>query len=65
MNTILWTAFSLFLVLEGFGPMFFPNFWRKIIKIIIKLPNHLLRRYGGILVISGIVIYTMIKKNVY
>lgn len=62
MKQTLWTAISLILVIEGLGPMLFPDVWRKIINGIIKLSNRLLRRYGGSLVVSGIVIYFMISK---
>lgn len=62
MKQTLWTAISLILVIEGLGPMLFPDVWKKIVKVIIKLSNRLLRRYGGSLVVSGMVIYLMISK---
>lgn len=64
MNISLWIGLSFFLILEGLGPMLFPNAWRKIIHFIIKLPDRLLRRYGGALVVAGIVIYFMINRYI-
>lgn len=65
MNQILWTSISLVLVLEGIGPMLFPKIWKNIITSMSDLPNSKLRRYGGSLVIAGIVIYFMIKHKYY
>lgn len=63
MNQTLWISISLVLLIEGLGPMLFPNTWRNIVSIIIKLPNNLLRRYGGSLVVSGLVIYFILSNK--
>lgn len=62
MKQTLWTAISILLIIEGIGPMLFPNIWRRMIGAMNKLPNSLLRRYGGSLVVSGLVIYIMLNK---
>lgn len=57
MNQTLWISISLLLIIEGIGPMLFPKIWKNIIFSITKFSNNLLRRYGGSLVVSGLVIY--------
>ncbi|MEA1063338.1 DUF2065 domain-containing protein [Apirhabdus apintestini] len=63
MNTTIWSALALVLVLEGLGPMLFPTLWRRMIGAMILLPEKALRRYGGGLVVAGIVIYYMLHKG--
>ena len=50
-----WLALAMFLVLEGVGPMLFPNKWKKYIQSISELPTSQIQIVGGILVIAGIV----------
>ena len=57
MNPTIWMALGLVLVLEGLGPMLFPTVWRKMIGSLTTLPDPLLRRFGGGLVVAGCVIY--------
>jgi len=61
MNAIIWMAVGLVLVFEGLGPMLWPNIWRRMILSMVQLPDVLLRRIGGGLVVAGIVIYYMIS----
>ncbi|WP_312239509.1 DUF2065 family protein [Pantoea sp.] len=61
MNTTIWMALALVLVLEGLGPMFMPRFWRRLILSLAQLPDRLLHRFGGGLVVSGVVIYYMLS----
>lgn len=63
MNQTLWISISLVLIMEGLGPMLFPNTWRNIIRNISRFPNNLLRRYGGSLVVSGLVIYFILSNK--
>ncbi|GAA0479631.1 MULTISPECIES: DUF2065 domain-containing protein [Tatumella] len=62
MNTTIWMALALVLVLEGLGPMLYPGGWRKFIAAMVKLPDNVLRRFGGGLVVAGIVIYYMVSR---
>ena len=62
MNTTIWMALALVLVLEGLGPMLYPGAWRKFIAAMTKLPDTMLRRFGGGLVVAGIVIYYMVTR---
>ncbi|NIF58410.1 DUF2065 domain-containing protein [Enterobacter sp. Ap-916] len=62
MNSTIWLALALVLVLEGLGPMLFPRIWRRMILAMAQLPDTLLRRFGGGLVVAGIVIYYMLSR---
>ncbi|MEA5105130.1 DUF2065 family protein [Pantoea sp. S18] len=59
MNSTIWMALALVLVLEGLGPMFMPRAWRRMILAMTQLPDRLLHRFGGGLVVAGVVIYAM------
>ncbi|MDL4915265.1 MAG: DUF2065 family protein [Enterobacterales bacterium endosymbiont of Blomia tropicalis] len=63
MNTSVWMALALVLVLEGLGPMFMPRVWRRIIQSMTQLPDRLLHRFGGGLVVAGVVIYCMLRMR--
>ncbi len=60
MNSTIWLA--LVLVLEGLGPLLYPRAWRKMVASLSQLPDNLLRRFGGGLVVAGIVIYYMLRE---
>ncbi|HAT23216.1 DUF2065 domain-containing protein [Pantoea septica] len=59
MNNTIWMALGLVLVLEGLGPMFLPRIWRRMILSMAQLPDRLLHRFGGGLMVAGVVIYYM------
>ncbi|MEJ4045764.1 DUF2065 domain-containing protein [Erwinia sp. SLM-02] len=61
MNAIVWMAVGLVLVFEGLGPMLWPGVWRRMILSMAQLPDALLRRVGGGLVVAGVVIYYMVS----
>ncbi len=63
MNTTIWMALALVLVLEGLGPMFLPRVWRRMILAMTQLPDHILQRFGGGLVVAGVVIYCMLNMH--
>ncbi|MGV8637731.1 DUF2065 domain-containing protein [Pseudomonas aeruginosa] len=48
-------------MLEGLGPMLFPQAWRKMIVAMSQLPDATLRRFGGGIVVAGCVIYYMLS----
>ena len=56
MNSTIWLALALVLVLEGLGPMLYPRAWRRMIATMSQLPDNILRRFVGGLVVAGIVI---------
>ncbi|AOA99065.1 TPA: DUF2065 domain-containing protein [Klebsiella pneumoniae] len=62
MNSTIWLA--LVLVLEGLGPLLYPRAWSKMVASLSQLPDNLLRRFGGGLVVAGIVIYYMLRKSI-
>lgn len=63
MDAIIWMAVGLVLVFEGLGPMLWPNLWRRMILSMVQMPDVLLRRIGGGLVVAGFVIYYMISTH--
>ncbi|HKM98125.1 MAG TPA: DUF2065 domain-containing protein [Buttiauxella sp.] len=63
MNSTIWMALALVLVLEGLGPMLYPRMWRQMIAALTQLPDNTLRRFGGGLVVAGIVIYYMLSRT--
>ena len=52
MNSTIWLALALVLVLEGLGPMLYPKAWKKMISAMTNLPDNILRRFGGGLVVA-------------
>lgn len=63
MNATVWMALGLVLVFEGLGPMLYPRLWRRMIIAMAGMPDGLLRRVGGGLVVAGAVIYFMLNRN--
>ncbi|KAA0262650.1 DUF2065 domain-containing protein [Hafnia alvei] len=63
MNSTIWMALGLVLIVEGLGPMLFPRVWRRMIATMTQLPDGVLRRYGGGLVVAGLVIYYMLRSR--
>jgi uncharacterized protein YjeT (DUF2065 family) len=51
----LFVAFALLLIVEGLGPMLFPNKWQKFIQQVAQQPLNQLRSMGGVMVVVGIV----------
>lgn len=63
MNSTILLALALVLVFEGLGPMLYPKTWRKMIQSMTQLPDTTLRRFGGVLVVAGVVIYYMLRSR--
>ncbi|WP_097494487.1 DUF2065 family protein [Escherichia coli] len=42
MNSTIWLALALVLVLEGLGPMLYPKAWKKMISAMCNQVNHLI-----------------------
>ncbi|ECR3851750.1 DUF2065 family protein [Salmonella enterica] len=64
MNSTIWLALALVLVLEGLGPMLYPAAWKKMVSALAQLPENVLRRFGGGLVVAGVVVYYMLRKTI-
>ncbi|EHR1566462.1 DUF2065 family protein [Salmonella enterica] len=64
MNSTIWLALALVLVLEGLGPTLYPGAWKKMVSALAQLPENVLRRYGGGLVVAGVVVYYMLRKTI-
>ncbi|MGL5285271.1 hypothetical protein SAMN05880558_11570 [Aeromonas sp. RU39B] len=52
-------GFALLLVFEGLGPLLAPRLWQQLLAQISQLDPQQLRRLGGCLVVSGVVILWM------
>ncbi|MBV4368065.1 DUF2065 domain-containing protein [Erwinia sp. BNK-24-b] len=63
MNATIWLALALVLILEGIGPMLLPRIWRRMILTMAQVPDRLLRRFGGGLVVAGVVIWYMVSVH--
>jgi len=46
-------ALALVLIVEGIGPLLFPNKWRNYLLQVSQMPSNQLRQMGGVLVIIG------------
>ncbi|QDE32582.1 MULTISPECIES: DUF2065 domain-containing protein [Shewanella] len=53
---LLMTAFGLVLILEGLGPLLFPNKWQKYLLELSAQKQNVLRRLGGSLVTAGVIL---------
>ncbi|MBB1269723.1 DUF2065 domain-containing protein [Shewanella sp. SR44-3] len=53
---ILMLALGFVFILEGIGPLLFPNKWRRYLKEISEQNQAVLRQLGGTLVTAGIVL---------
>ncbi|MEI6860327.1 MAG: DUF2065 domain-containing protein [Shewanella sp.] len=49
-------ALAVVLIIEGIGPLLFPNRWKAYLKEISNQNQQLLQRFGGALVTAGIVL---------
>lgn len=52
-------AIALVLILDGVGPLLFPNKWRRYLNELSNQNQHILRRIGGALVTAGVVIWVI------
>ncbi|MBO2644085.1 DUF2065 domain-containing protein [Shewanella algae] len=53
---LLLMALGLVMILEGVGPLLFPNRWRRYLLEVASQPTVIMQRLGGVLVVAGIVI---------
>ena len=53
---LLMTAIALVLILEGIGPLLFPEKWQKYLLELSTQKQNVLRRLGGCLVTAGVVL---------
>ncbi len=51
----LWPALALVLIIEGIGPLLFPDRWRLYLLQVSQHPSNKLRQLGGVLVVAGLV----------
>lgn len=64
MSVSVWLALGLVLIFEGLGPLLFPRIWRRMILGLAQLPDTVLRRFGGGIVVAGLVIYYMLRSRI-
>lgn len=55
MSGVIWAALALVLIIEGIGPMLFPNAWKRYISELSSQPTEQIRTIGGVLVTIGCV----------
>ncbi|BDX04666.1 DUF2065 domain-containing protein [Planctobacterium marinum] len=60
--TSLAVAFALLLILEGIGPLLFPNRWRKYLQSLAQLPGNQLQQIGGVMVIAGAILLWFLQS---
>jgi uncharacterized protein YjeT (DUF2065 family) len=53
MSSLLLAALAIALILEGLGPLLFPNAWGKYLQQLSTLEPSQMRRIGGVLVTIG------------
>lgn len=53
---LIMTALGLVLIIEGVGPLLFPNKWKKYLIELSTQNQNVLRRLGGFLVTAGVVL---------
>lgn len=53
---LIMTALGLVLIIEGVGPLLFPNKWKKYLIELSTQNQNVLRRLGGSLVTAGVVL---------
>ncbi|UJF19536.1 DUF2065 domain-containing protein [Vibrio sp. SS-MA-C1-2] len=58
-SSMLWAVIGFLLIIESIGPLFFPKGWRAMMTELSSQPDNLLRRIGGCLFVTGIVIIYM------
>ncbi|NKI75368.1 DUF2065 domain-containing protein [Dickeya sp. CFBP 2040] len=63
MDVNIWLSLGLVLIMEGLGPLLFPRIWRRMILTMLQLPDNILRRFGGGIVVAGCVIYYMLRSR--
>ena len=49
-------ALALVLIVEGLGPLLFPNKWRRYLLQVSQQPSNQLRQIGGVLVVFGVLL---------
>ena len=49
-------ALALVLIIEGLGPLLFPNKWRRYLLQVSQQPSNQLRQVGGVLVVFGVLL---------
>ncbi|MFC3122841.1 DUF2065 domain-containing protein [Agaribacter flavus] len=52
----LFIAICLVMIIEGLGPLLWPNKWGQFMRDMAEQPPTVVRRIGGVLVVSGSVI---------
>lgn len=57
-----WAVLGLVLIIEGLGPLLFPNKWRSYLQKIAEQPTAQMQQLGGILVIAGVLLLFFFKS---
>ena len=55
-------ALALVFIIEGLGPLLFPNKWRRYLLQVSQQPSNQLRQIGGVLVVFGVLLLLYFGK---
>ena len=58
----LFSALALVLVIEGIMPFVAPDKWKSMLAQVLQLDDRILRIFGGVLMVTGIVILYSINR---
>lgn len=58
-------ALAMVLIIEGLGPLLFPNKWRNYLQKLSQQPSNELRRIGGVLVIMGALLLLFFAQDIF
>ncbi|WP_411899849.1 DUF2065 family protein [Salmonella enterica] len=56
MNSTIWLALALVLVLEGLGPMLSRRACKKMVSAVLQVPEYVLRRFVARVVVAGLLL---------
>ena len=63
-STTWWLALALLLIVEGVGPLLFPERWRQMMRLLQAQPEQVLRQIGVALVSLGLLLlWLLLQQN--
>lgn len=59
----LWHSLAIVLIVEGVGPLLFPNRWQQYLRRIANEPVHSVRQMGMVLVGAGLLLMIWLQNS--